>query len=349
MHYTNPTLRWNINEMPGNIRRTPRQQVRQHLTNGIDVQSVQRMAARIRENVQQVIVGKDEAINLAIIAMLCRGHILVEDTPGIGKTTLAKALAQSLQCTFRRIQFTPDLMPTDVLGVNFYNQRTGDFQFRGGPIFSQMLLADEINRATPRTQSSLLEAMQERQATVDGETRPLPEPFLVMATQNPIEMEGTFPLPEAQLDRFMLRVRLGYPTPEEESDILLRFEREYEPPQIDAVTDAAELAEMQSMVSGVLVDDMVRLYIVDILQASRANQSLTLGASPRAGLALYKASQARAALDARDFVTPDDVKALALPVLAHRFIVASGARLRGRTAGQIVRDILAGVPVPIER
>ena len=319
------------------------------MTNTIAVESVQQMAARIRENVQKVIVGKDEAINLAIIAMLCRGHILVEDAPGIGKTTLAKALAQSLKCTFKRIQFTPDLMPTDVLGVNFYNQRTGDFQFRDGPIFSQMLLADEINRATPRTQSSLLEAMQERQATVDGETRPLPEPFLVMATQNPVEMEGTFPLPEAQLDRFLLRIRLGYPTPEEESDILLRFDRLSEPPEIDAVADAAELGEMQSLVSGVLVDDSIRLYIVDILQASRGNQALTLGASPRAGLALYKASQARAAIDGRDFVTPDDVKALAQAVLAHRLIVSSNARLRGRTAAQIVRELIAGIPVPIER
>ena len=319
------------------------------MTNTVAIEDIQHMAVRIRENVQRVIVGKDEAIDLAIIALLCRGHILVEDAPGIGKTTLAKALAQSLKCTFKRIQFTPDLMPTDVLGVNFYNQGIGDFQFREGPIFSQMLLADEINRATPRTQSSLLEAMQERQATVDGETRPLPEPFLVMATQNPIEMEGTFPLPEAQLDRFMLRIRLGYPTPEEESDILLRFEREYEPPEIDAVANAAELNEMQEQVSLVLVDDTVRMYIVDIVQASRKNQSLTLGASPRAGLALYKTSQARAALDGRDFVTPDDVKALAIPVLSHRLIVGSNARLRGRTAAQIVREILAGVPVPIER
>ena len=319
------------------------------MTNAIAVENIQRMAARIRENVQRVIVGKDEAINLAIIALLCRGHILVEDAPGIGKTTLAKALAQSLHCTFKRIQFTPDLMPTDVLGVNFYNQRTGDFQFRGGPIFSQLLLADEINRATPRTQSSLLEAMQERQATVDGETRRLPEPFLVMATQNPIEMEGTFPLPEAQLDRFMLRIQLGYPTPEEESDILLRFEHDFEPPEIDAVLDVAELSEMQALVNQVLVDDTVRLYIVDIIQSSRKNQSLTLGASPRAGLALFKASQARAALDGRDFVTPDDVKELALPVLSHRLIVASNARLRGRTAGQVLREIIAGVSVPIER
>ena len=319
------------------------------MTETIALEDVQNMAGRIRENVQRVIVGKDDAINLAIIALLCRGHILVEDAPGIGKTTLAKTLAQSLQCTFKRIQFTPDLMPTDVLGVNFYNQRTSDFEFRQGPIFSQMLLADEINRATPRTQSSLLEAMQERQATVDGETRRLPEPFLVMATQNPIEMEGTFPLPEAQLDRFMLRIRLGYPTPEEESDILLRFERETEPPEVDAVADADELAEMQSLVNRVLVEDTLRQYIVEILQASRTNQSLTLGASPRAGLALYKASQARAALEGRDFVLPDDVKTLALPVLSHRLIVASNARLRGRTAGQIVRDILAGIPVPIER
>ena len=319
------------------------------MTNATAVENIQQMAKRIRENVQRVIVGKDEAIDLAIIALLCRGHILVEDAPGIGKTTLAKALAQSLKCTFRRIQFTPDLMPTDVLGVNFYNQRSGDFQFREGPIFSQMLLADEINRATPRTQSSLLEAMQERQATVDGETRPLPAPFLVMATQNPIEMEGTFPLPEAQLDRFMLRLRLGYPTPDEESDILLRFERDSEPPEIEAVTDAAELSDMQQLANQVLVDDTVRMYIVAITQASRKHQSLTLGASPRAGLALYKASQAHAALDGRDFVSPDDVKALAIPVLAHRLIVASNARLRGRTASQIVRDILAEVTVPIER
>ena len=319
------------------------------MTNTVAVEDIQQMAVRIRENVQRVIVGKDEAINLAIIALLCRGHILVEDAPGIGKTTLAKALAQSLQCTFKRIQFTPDLMPTDVLGVNFYNQGVGDFQFREGPIFSQMLLADEINRATPRTQSSLLEAMQERQATVDGDTRQLPEPFLVMATQNPIEMEGTFPLPEAQLDRFMLRIRLGYPTPEEESDILLRFERQHEPPEIEAVADATELRDMQAQVGRVLVDDTLRMYIVEIVQASRKNQALNLGASPRAALALYKASQARAALDGRDFVAPDDVKALAAPVLSHRLIVASNARLRGRTAAQIVREILAGIPVPIER
>lgn len=319
------------------------------MRDAIAVGDVRQLAIRIRENVQQVIVGKDDAINLAIIAMLCRGHVLVEDAPGIGKTTMAKALAQSLRCTFKRIQFTPDLMPSDVLGVNFYNQRTGDFQFRSGAIFSQMLLADEINRATPRTQSALLEAMQERQATVDGETRNLPEPFLVIATQNPIEMEGTFPLPEAQLDRFMLRIRLGYPTAEEESDILLRFEQDATPPEVDAVTDAVELAHMQSLVTQVYVDDVVREYIVEIVQSSRQNQSLMLGASPRAGLALYKTSQAYAAIDGRDFVTPDDIKALAQYVLPHRLILASNARLRGRTAEHVVREILAGIVVPIER
>lgn len=310
---------------------------------------VQNFAARARENVQRVIVGKSDAIDLAVIAALCRGHALVEDAPGIGKTTLAKALAQSLGCSFKRIQFTPDLMPADVLGVNYYDRRAGDFAFRGGPIFSQVLLADEINRATPRAQSALLEAMQERQVTIDGETRPLPEPFLVMATQNPVEMEGTFPLPEAQLDRFMLRIRLGYPTPEEESDMLLRFERDAAPPDVGAVTDAAELARMQRLTAEIFVDDAVRAYIVSIAQASRENQALALGASPRAALALYKASQARAAIRGRGFVAPDDVKAMARAVLPHRFIVASNARLRGRGAALILRELLAAVPAPIER
>ena len=310
---------------------------------------VQEMATRIRESVQRVIVGKDEAINYAIIALLCRGHVLVEDVPGIGKTALSKALAQSLGCSFKRIQFTPDLMPTDVLGVNFYNQRTSDFEFRPGPIFSQIVLADEINRATPRTQSALLEAMQERQVTVDGVTRPLPDPFLVAATQNPIEMEGTFPLPEAQLDRFMVRVKLGYPSPEEESDILLRFERESTPPDLEAVTDSGELALMRDAVSAVRVDETVRMYVVAITQATREHAALALGASPRAGLALYKVAQARAAIEGRDFVTPDDVKQLGEPALAHRLILTTTSRLRGSTAEQIVGEVLSSVPVPIER
>ena len=315
----------------------------------VEVDKVQEIASRIRESVQQVIVGKDDVINLAVIALLCRGHVLVEDVPGIGKTTLAKALAQSLGCTFSRIQFTPDLMPLDILGVNFFNQKTGDFEFRSGPIFSQILLADEINRATPRTQSALLEAMQERQATVDGVTMPLPEPFLVMATQNPVELEGTFPLPEAQLDRFIVRIKLGYPTVEEESDILQRFERDSGLSSLQAVTDAEELKRIQEMVSTVRVDDAVRLYTVHIAQATRQRPSLMLGASPRAALALYKTAQARAAVDGRDFVTPDDVKALAAPVLAHRMILTSNSRVRGQTAEQTLEEVLSSVAVPIER
>ena len=315
----------------------------------VDVTRFQELANQLRDSVQRIIVGKSDVIDLVIIAVVCRGHVLVEDVPGIGKTTLAKALAQSLGCTFNRIQFTPDLMPTDVLGVNFFNQKSGDFEFRAGPIFSQVVLADEINRATPRTQSALLEAMQERQATVDGQTRRLEEPFLVLATQNPIELEGTFPLPEAQLDRFMVRINLGYPTPEEESDILLRFERDTVLPELDSVTGSEELREMQDAVTYVRVDDVVRDYIVEIAQATRRNESLTLEASPRAAMSLYKTSQARAALDGRDFVTPDDVKDLAESVLAHRLILTSNSRLRGRTTENIISEILNLVPVPIER
>ena len=310
---------------------------------------VHEMVAALRESIQRVIVGKDDAINLAIIALLSKGHVLLEDVPGIGKTTMAKALAQSLGCSFSRIQFTPDLMPTDILGVNFFNQKSGDFEFRAGPIFSQVLLADEINRATPRTQSALLEAMQERQATIDGVTRALKEPFLVLATQNPIEMEGTFPLPEAQLDRFMVRVKIGYPTESEESDILLRFERDTVLPSLEAVTSEAELGQMQDAVTAIRVDETVRSYIVAIAHATRKHDGLSLGASPRATLALYKTSQARAALDGRDFVTPDDVKAMAECVLAHRMILTSNSRLRGRTTEQIVNEVLGSVPVPIER
>ena len=298
---------------------------------------------------QRVIVGKGGVIDSAIIALLCRGHILVEDVPGIGKTTLSKTLAQSLGCSFKRIQFTPDLMPTDVLGVNFFNQKTGDFELRPGPIFAQVVLADEINRATPRTQSALLEAMQERQSTIDGVSSALPEPFIVIATQNPIEMEGTFPLPEAQLDRFMVNVEIGYPSPEEESDILLRFEEDTVPPAVDAVTSADELKEMQRLVPRVRVDDTVRGYVVSITRKTREHESLTLGASPRAGLGLYKASQAAAAMDGRDFVTPDDVKAVAVRVLSHRLVLTSNARLRGRTTTQIVEQVLSSTPVPIER
>jgi MoxR-like ATPase len=310
---------------------------------------VKDLATKLRESIQLVIVGKGEAINLAIVALLCRGHILVEDVPGIGKTTLSKALAQSLGCTFGRIQCTPDLMPSDVVGVNMFNQKTSEFEFRPGPVFSQIVLADEINRATPRTQSALLEAMQERQATVDGATMALPEPFLVIATQNPVEMEGTFPLPEAQLDRFMVRVTLGYPSPEEESDIFLRFERDTILPDLGAVTGSEELSAVQEVPPSVQVDEPVRKYIVSIIGATREHSGISLGASPRAGMALYKTAQAWAAIDGRDYVTPDDVKALAPSVLPHRIILNSAARLRGSDAEKIIGEVLSSVPVPIER
>ncbi len=319
------------------------------LTDTENAQRISEVASRLRDNVQRVIVGATGAIDLAIVALLCRGHVLVEDVPGIGKTTLSKVLAQSMGCTFRRIQFTPDLMPSDVLGVNFFNQKASEFEFRPGPIFSQVLLADEINRATPRTQSALLEAMQERQSTIDGETYPAPDPFLVIATQNPVEMEGTFPLPEAQLDRFMVRVRLGYPTPDEEAAILQRFEQAIAEPSVEAVTEAGELRQMQELVTTVRVDPSVRSYIVAIVQATREHSGLTLGASPRAALALYRCCQANAALDGRDFVSPDDVKALASSVLAHRMLITSNSRLRGRTPDHVVEEILGMAPVPIER
>ena len=319
------------------------------MVSAIRTRQIQELADKVRENVQRVIVGKDESINLALIALLCKGHVLIDDVPGIGKTTLAKSLAQSLGCTFRRIQFTPDLMPTDVLGVNFFNQKTSEFEFRSGPIFSQVLLADEINRATPRTQSALLEAMQEAQATVDGMTMPLPRPFLVMATQNPVEMEGTFPLPEAQLDRFMVRIQLGYPTADEESDIYLRFETESVLPELSAVTSESEVSTLQAVPPSVRVDGSVRRYIVSVIAATRDHPSISLGASPRAGLALYKTSQAWASIDGRDFVTPDDVKKLAPSVLPHRMILSPAARLRGNTPAQVIEEIMAAVSVPIER
>ena len=313
------------------------------------VEEVRDLANRIRENVQKAIVGKGESIDLSLVGLLCQGHILLEDVPGIGKTTLAKALAQSLGCTFGRIQFTPDLMPSDVLGVNFFNLKTSEFEFRPGPIFNQVLLADEINRATPRTQSALLEAMQETQSTIDGVSMALPQPFMVMATQNPVEMEGTFPLPEAQLDRFMVRVMLGYPTPQEESAIFVRFERDSVLPALEAVTTAEEIGRMQMTTPTVKVDDPVRDYIVSLLGMTREHSGISLGASPRAGLALHKTSQAWAAIDGRDFVIPDDVKTLAPSILPHRMILSATARLKGNTAVQLIEEILTTAPVPIER
>ncbi|MCH7983352.1 MAG: MoxR family ATPase [Chloroflexi bacterium] len=307
------------------------------------------MATEIRESIQRVIVGKSEAIDLAVVALLCRGHVLLEDVPGTGKTTLAKALAASLDCQFGRIQFTPDLVPADVLGVNFYNMSKSEFEFRPGPVFSQVLLADEINRATPRTQSALLEAMQERQVSIDGVTSELPEPFMVMATLNPVEMEGTFPLPEAQLDRFMVRASLGYPEREEESSMLDRFKAGEYPDAIRPVATAGDILSARKSVDGVRVDDTVRDYLLDIIAKTRSSASLRLGASPRASLALQHAAQGRAAMNGRSYVLPDDVKELAVPVLAHRLLAETTTQLRGQATAEIVREITESTPVPIER
>ena len=313
------------------------------------IKNVRDLAIRVRENVQRVIVGKSESIDLAVIALLCRGHVLIEDVPGTGKTTLTKALAASLNCEFHRIQFTPDLVPSDVLGINYFNMRSGEFEFRPGPIFSQVLLADEINRATPRTQSALLEAMQERQASIDGVTSPLPDPFIVMATLNPIEMEGTFPLPEAQLDRFLLRVNLGYPTLEEESAMLMRFQSMQSLDTISSVAGPEEILEAQHAVEQVRMEPNVRDYLLAIIAATRTHSQLRLGASPRASLSLQHAAQARAAMADRDYVIPDDIKEMANPVLAHRVVIESSAGLRGRTRDNVISEILSSITVPIER
>ncbi len=305
-------------------------------------------ARRVRENIQQVIVGKEEQINLALVAALCEGHILMEDVPGIGKTTLAKALAKSLGCSFRRIQFTPDLLPSDVTGIKYFNQKQQEFEFRPGPVFAQVILADEINRATPRTQSALLEAMQERQVTLDGETMPLPRPFLVMATQNPIELEGTFPLPEAQIDRFLIKLPIGYPSQAEENDILLRFEQSDPLDGLAAASSAPELQTLQKQVCVVKVEASLRNYIVAITRATREHEDVALGVSPRGTMALYHAAQAWAAIHNRSFVLPDDVKRLAPYVLTHRILIAPQIRLRGRRPEDIITEVVNTVAVPVE-
>jgi MoxR-like ATPase len=299
--------------------------------------------------VEKVIVGKRDVIELTLVALLCEGHILIEDVPGTGKTTLAKAVARSFGCSFQRIQFTPDLLPSDVTGIYFFNQKTQEFEFRPGPIMAQVVLADEINRATPRTQSALLEAMQERQVSVDLETKALPRPFLVLATQNPIELEGTFPLPEAQVDRFLMRIRLGYPSEVDENEILLRFEREDPLETLFPVLPSEALLDLQQQTCAVRVEQSVREYVVRVTRGTRDHPAVDLGVSPRGTLALYKTAQALAALRGRDYVIPDDVKHLAPSVLTHRIIIRPQTRLRGRTPEQVITEIVDSVPVPVER
>jgi MoxR-like ATPase len=309
---------------------------------------IQAAAKKISRSIQKVFVGNPQTIQLMIVAVLCEGHALLEDVPGTGKTTLARCLAASLGCSFCRIQFTPDLLPSDVTGLSWFNQKTQEFEFRPGPIMNQVILADEINRATPRTQSALLEAMQERQVTGEGVTRPLPRPFLILATQNPIELEGTFPLPEAQIDRFLLRITIGYPSQEDENAILERFKLIDPQPELTAVTTPEELLALQSERRQVRVEASLRDYIVRIARATRQNADIQLGASPRATLNLYQSSQAWAAIQGRDFVIPDDIKFMAPYVLCHRLILSAQAQLRGRTTAELLADVVSAVPVPVE-
>ena len=309
--------------------------------------TVAQVAERIKANVERVLVGKSHVIELCLAAILSGGHILVEDVPGIGKTTLARCLADSIDCNFKRIQFTPDLMPSDITGIHFYNQKSGEFEFRPGPIITNVVLADEINRATPRTQSALLEAMAERQVTIDNVTIALPAPFLVIATQNPIELEGTFPLPEAQLDRFLLRLRLGYPDESEEEEMLTRFQSSDPLAALQPVASGQEVQDFQITVRDVYFAPMLRNYLVQVVQATRNHPDVELGASPRASMGFYRCCQAMAAIQGRDYVSPDDIKLLAPYALSHRMILKSQARLRESLPEHVVVQILDQIPVPI--
>jgi MoxR-like ATPase len=310
------------------------------------VNNLQQIAERVLANVEQVIIGKHKAVELVMVALLCKGHILVEDVPGTGKTVLAKSIACSIDCSFKRIQFTPDLLPSDVTGISIFNQQTREFEFRPGPVVAQIVLADEINRATPKTQSALLEAMEERQITVDGTTHILPRPFIVLATQNPIEYEGTFPLPEAQLDRFLLRIHLGYPEKMDEIAILKRQRQAHPLESLKKVIEVDELLRQQEEIKEIYVDDLVEEYIISLVTATRHHEDIYLGASTRGSLALYRTAQAWAGIQGRDYVLPDDVKALAEPVLGHRLIVNPAARIRNVSASAVIADILNAVPVP---
>ena len=307
---------------------------------------VQGIGDKVIENVEKVIIGKHREVQLAMVALLCQGHVLIEDVPGVGKTMLAKSLSKSLGCSFKRIQFTPDLLPSDITGVSIFNPQTREFEFRPGPIMAQIVLADEINRATPKSQSALLEAMEERQVTVDERTYPMPRPFVIMATQNPIEYEGTFPLPEAQLDRFLLRISLGHPLPQEEVEILDAQQYVHPIEKLEQVVSVEELVEAQEQVKHVYVDSLIKEYIVALVNATRDYPDVYLGASPRGSLALYKTGQALSALLGRDYVIPDDIKVMAEVALAHRIIVSPSARIKNVDTRDVVRDVLGSVPVP---
>jgi MoxR-like ATPase len=310
------------------------------------IEIITALAERVTNNVEHVIIGKRREVQMTLIALLCEGHLLIEDVPGVGKTMLARAIAKSIGCSFRRIQFTPDMLPSDVTGVSMFNQKTREFEFRPGPIMAQIVLADEINRATPKTQSALLEAMEERQITVDGVTYPMERPFLVLATQNPIEYEGTFPLPEAQIDRFMMRLALGYPSAADEMHIL-EAQREHHPLQdIGQVISAEELLTAQTAVRQIYVDDLVKEYIVELANASRRHPDIYLGVSPRGSLALFKTTRAYAAIQGRTYVIPDDVKALLETTFAHRMIISPSARIKNVDSRAIVEQIASSVPVP---
>jgi MoxR-like ATPase len=308
---------------------------------------IARAAGLVRENVARVVVGAEETVTRLMVALLTGGHVLLEDVPGTGKTTLARAVARSLGASFSRIQFTPDLMPSDIVGINYYSQKSGEFEYRAGPLHANVVLADEINRATPRTQSALLEAMQEHTVTVDGDTRPLPQPFVVLATQNPVELEGTFPLPEAQLDRFLLRLRIGYPSEEGELEVLRRFRERSPLDTLAPVLEAEELLALTGRLPRIHVEDEVARYVARLCRATREHEAFELGASPRATLALFEASRAYAAIDGRDYVRPDDVKQLAHPVLAHRLLLSSQTRLRGGSVDDVLDDILRELAVPV--
>jgi len=310
------------------------------------MQKAQEIAEKVIANVEKVIVGKHGEVQLTLLGLLCRGHLLIEDVPGVGKTMLAKSIAKSIGCTFRRIQFTPDMLPSDVTGVSVFNQKTREFEFRPGPVMAQIVLTDEINRATPKTQSALLECMEERQVTVDGTTYPMARPFLVLATQNPIEYEGTFPLPEAQLDRFMIRISLGYPDPEDEITMMDAQQYVHPVEELGQVVDVEELLEAQETIKDIYIDDSVKEYIVAMVGETRKHPDVYLGASPRGSLALYKTSQARAALLGRDYVIPDDIKALAQAALAHRLIISPSARIKNVDPRAVVEEITSSVPVP---